>query len=286
MIKHIYFVRLASNDEEFQQFERFFDALGLDRGDSWQGRHNKGALFRTPQAGIEIGMGGDFPRTDLVCEVANADTACEAIKQKGFRIAEEISDRRFGGRMFLAEPVPGKTVAVFSYLPEKRPQHVETFEGALSAKGLRFGIVVARFNSFITERLMEGALDALRRSGARDEDLMIVRVPGAFEIPSATRTLAETGRVDAVICLGCLIRGETTHYEHIATETTRGIGQSAQETGIPHAYGVLTCENLQQAIDRAGLKAGNKGTEAAMAAIEMASLKKAVSCQGSAVRKD
>jgi 6,7-dimethyl-8-ribityllumazine synthase len=105
---------------------------------------------------------------------------------------------------------------------------------------------------------------------------MIVRVPGAFEIPSAARTLAETGRVDAVICLGCLIRGETTHYEHIATETTRGIGQSAQETGIPHAYGVLTCENLQQAIDRAGLKSGNKGAEAAMAAIEMASLKKAV----------
>jgi 6,7-dimethyl-8-ribityllumazine synthase len=276
LIKHIYFVRLASDDEEFQQFERFFDAIGLDRGDNWQGRHNKGALFRTPQAGIEIGMGGDFPRTDLVCEVANADTAYDVIKRQGFRIAEEISDRRFGGRMFLVEPVAGKTVAVFSYLPEKEPQHVTTYEGALSASGLRFGIVVARFNSFITERLMQGALDVLRRSGAKDEELSIVRVPGAFEIPSAARTLAETGRVDAVICLGCLIRGETTHYEHIATETTRGIGQSAQETGVPHAYGVLTCENLQQAIDRAGLKAGNKGAEAAMAAIEMASLKKNV----------
>lgn len=276
MIKHIYFVRLASTDEEFQQLERFFDALGLDRGDNWQGRHNKGALFRTPQAGIEIGMGGDFPRTDLVCEVANADSAYDVIKGQGFRIAEEISDRRFGGRMFLVEPVPGKTVAVFSYLPEKEPQHVPTFEGSMNASGMRFGIVVARFNSFITERLLQGALDALRRSGAKDEDLTIVRVPGAFEIPSAARTLAETGRADAVICLGCLIRGETTHYEHIAEETTRGIGQSAQETGVPHAYGVLTCENLEQAIDRAGLKAGNKGFEAAMAAIEMASLKRSV----------
>jgi 6,7-dimethyl-8-ribityllumazine synthase len=276
LIKHIYFVRLASSEEEFQQLERFFGAIGLDRGDNWQGRHNKGALFRTPQAGIEIGMGGDFPRTDLVCEVADANSAHEIIRQQGFKIAEEISDRRFGGRMFLVEPVPGKTVAVFSYLPEKEPQNLQTYEGSLSARGLRFGIVVARFNSFITERLMQGALDALRRSGAQDDDLTIIRVPGAFEIPSAARTLAETGRVDAVICLGCLIRGETTHYEHIATETTRGIGQSAQETGVPHAYGVLTCENLQQAIDRAGLKAGNKGFEAATAAIEMASLKKNV----------
>jgi 6,7-dimethyl-8-ribityllumazine synthase len=142
--------------------------------------------------------------------------------------------------------------------------------------GLRFGLVAARFNSFITERLLEGAVDVLRRAGAHDQDLSIVRVPGAFEIPAAARALAETGKVDAVICLGCLIRGETTHYEHIATEATRGIGQSAQDTGVPHAYGVLTCENLQQAIDRAGLKAGNKGAEAATAAIEMANLKKAV----------
>ncbi|MFB3815280.1 MAG: 6,7-dimethyl-8-ribityllumazine synthase [Terriglobales bacterium] len=149
----------------------------------------------------------------------------------------------------------------------------------MDATGMRFGLVVSRFNSFITERLLAGALDALRRSGARDAELTIVRVPGAFEIPAAARALAESGRVDAVICLGCLIRGETTHYEHIATECTRGIGQSAQETGIPHAYGVLTCENLEQAIDRAGLKAGNKGFEAAMAAIEMASLKKQVAAE-------
>jgi 6,7-dimethyl-8-ribityllumazine synthase len=102
----------------------------------------------------------------------------------------------------------------------------------------------------------------------------VVRVPGSFEIPSQSRTLAETGKYDAIITLGCVIRGDTTHYEHIATEVTRGIGQSAQETGVPHAYGVLTCENLEQALDRAGLKAGNKGYEAAMSAVEMVSLKR------------
>jgi 6,7-dimethyl-8-ribityllumazine synthase len=276
MIQTVFFVRLAASDEDFKLLERFFTELGLDPAENWQGRHNRGILFRTPRSGIEVGMGGDFPRTDLVCEVADANSAYELAKARGFKIAEEISDRRFGGRMFLVEPAPGHRVAIFSYLPEKRPQHISTYEGALSASGLRFGLVVSRFNSFITERLLDGALDALRRSNVRDEDLTIVRVPGAFEIPSAARTLAETGRVDAVVCVGCIIRGETTHYEHIATEVTRGIGQSAQETGVPHAYGVLTCESLEQAIDRAGLKAGNKGFEAAMAAIEMANLKKSV----------
>jgi 6,7-dimethyl-8-ribityllumazine synthase len=282
LIKSLYFLRLASNDAEFQALEEFFSALGLDRGESWEGQHNRGALFRTPQAGIEIGLGGDFPRTDLICEVADANSAYELIKKGGFKIAEDISDRRWGGRMFLVEAAPGQRVAIFSYLPEKRPRHQEWYEGGLNAKGLRFGIVVSRFNSFITERLMEGALDALHRGGASDQDITILRVPGAFEIPAAARTLAETGRVDAVICIGCIIRGETSHYEHIATEVTRGVGQSAQETGIPHAYGVLTCENLEQAIDRAGLKAGNKGFEAAMAAIEMASLKKVVSSRSPA----
>jgi 6,7-dimethyl-8-ribityllumazine synthase len=277
MIKSIYYVRLASEEKDFQALQRFFQELGLDPAENWEGRHNQGVLFRTPQAGIEIGRGGDFPSTDLILEVADANSAYEVVKARGFKIAEEISDRRFGGRMFVAEPAPGHAVAIFSYLPERRPRHIPTCEGSLDAKGLRFGLVVSRFNSFITERLLEGALDALRRCGARDEDQTIVRVPGAFEIPAAARSLAESGRTDAVICLGCLIRGETSHYEHIATEVTRGIGQSAQETGVPHAYGVLTCENLEQAIDRAGLKTGNKGFESAMAAIEMASLKKVVS---------
>jgi 6,7-dimethyl-8-ribityllumazine synthase len=267
---------MASGDADYRAWQRFFTELGLEAAGDWQGRQNQGVLFRTPQAAIEIGMGGDFPAADLVCEVADANAAYEVLRSGGCKIAEEIADRKFGGRMFLAEPVSGQRIAVFSYLPEKQPQPVRTCEGALSAQGLRFGLVVSRFNSFITERLLQGALDALRRSGARDQDLTVLRVPGAFEIPAAARTLAEQRQVDAIVCLGCIIRGETSHYEHIATEVTRGIGQCAQETGVPHGYGLLTCENLQQAIDRAGLKAGNKGFEAAMAAIEMANLKKSV----------
>ena len=169
---------------------------------------------------------------------------------------------------------------------EKPPKpRMPALEGSLSAAGHRFGIVVSRFNAFITERLLQSAIDALRRTGAKDKDILIVRVPGSFEIPSASRALAETGKVDAIICLGCLLRGETANYEHICAEVTRGVGQAAQETGVPHSWGVLTCDNLEQAIDRAGLKSGNKGFEAALAAVEMAALKKALSGQRSAVSK-
>jgi len=125
----------------------------------------------------------------------------------------------------------------------------------------------------------------LLRSGAGKKDIVLVRVPGAFEIPLTARTLAETRKYDAIICLGCLLRGDTAHYDVIVNEVTRGIGQSAQETGVPHAFGVLTCDTLEQAIDRAGLKMGNKGFEAALAAVEMANLKKTVRGQPSAVRK-
>jgi 6,7-dimethyl-8-ribityllumazine synthase len=158
-------------------------------------------------------------------------------------------------------------------------------EGTLSARGKSFAIVVSRFNAFITERLLLSAIDGLVRSGAEKENIDLVRLPGAFEIPLAARTLAETGKYDAIICLGCLLRGDTAHYDVIVNEVTRGIGQSAQETGVPHAFGVLTCETLEQAIDRAGLKMGNKGFEAALAAVEMASLKQAISRQPSAVSK-
>jgi 6,7-dimethyl-8-ribityllumazine synthase len=143
--------------------------------------------------------------------------------------------------------------------------------------------VVSRFNAFITERLLLSAIDGLARSGADKKNIQLVRVPGAFEIPLAARKLAETKKYDAVICLGCLLRGDTAHYDVIVNEVTRGIGQSAQETGVPHAFGVLTCENLEQAIDRAGLKMGNKGFEAALAAVEMASLGRAISPQPAAV---
>ncbi len=155
--------------------------------------------------------------------------------------------------------------------------------GELKADALRFGIVVSRFNEFITERLLRSAYDGLLRSGATEKDIKIVSVPGAFEIPSAARTFAETKKYDAIICLGCLLRGDTAHYDVIVNEVTRGIGQSAQETGVPHAFGVLTCDTLEQAIDRAGLKMGNKGFEAALAAVEMANLKKAVVGRSSSV---
>jgi len=162
---------------------------------------------------------------------------------------------------------------------------VPALEGSLNAAGKRFAIAVSRFNAFITERLLLSACDGLLRSEAKQNDIDVVRVPGAFEIPIAARTLAETKKYDAIICLGCLLRGDTGHYDVIVNEVTRGIGQSAQETGVPHAFGVLTCDTLEQAIDRAGLKMGNKGFEAALAAVEMANLRKAISHQPSAVRK-
>src|SRR5260221_276221 len=161
----------------------------------------------------------------------------------------------------------------------------KTVAGGLSATGLRFAVVVSRFNEFITDRLLRSAYDGLVRSGAKEKDIAIVRVPGAFEIPSVARALAETEKYDAIICLGCLLRGDTAHYDVIVNEVARGIGQSAQETGVPHAFGVLTCETLEQAIDRAGLKMGNKGFEAALAAVEMANLKGAISTQHSALSK-
>jgi 6,7-dimethyl-8-ribityllumazine synthase len=162
---------------------------------------------------------------------------------------------------------------------------IPAIEGRVDAAGKRFAIVVSRFNAFITERLLQSACDGLLRAGARSKDVDVVRVPGAFEIPSAARILAETEKYSAIICLGCLLRGDTAHYDVIVNEVTRGIGQSAQETGIPHAFGVLTCETLEQAIDRAGLKMGNKGFEAALAAVEMASLKEEIRKQPPRVGK-
>jgi 6,7-dimethyl-8-ribityllumazine synthase len=158
-------------------------------------------------------------------------------------------------------------------LKSRSKPRFKALEGKLDASGKRFGIVVSRFNAFITERLLQSAFDGLVQCGANPKSIEVVRVPGSFEIPSAARTQAETRKYDAIICLGCLLRGDTAHYDVIVNEVARGIGQSAQETGVPHAFGVLTCETLEQAIDRAGLKMGNKGFEAALAAVEMANLK-------------
>jgi len=146
------------------------------------------------------------------------------------------------------------------------------YEGALRADGLRFGIVVSRFNEFITSKLLEGALDALRRHGAKLEDVEVAWVPGSFEIPLVAKRMAQSGRFDAVICLGCVLRGATPHWEHIASQVARGIAQSSLETGVPIIFGVITPDTLEQAIERAGTKLGNKGFQAAEAAIEMANL--------------
>jgi 6,7-dimethyl-8-ribityllumazine synthase len=148
------------------------------------------------------------------------------------------------------------------------------YEGKLLADGLRFGIVISRWNSFITERMLSGALDALVRHGADENKIDIARVPGTWELAVAARKMAHSGKYDAIICVGCLIRGATPHFDYLAAEVTKGLGHLGMETGLPVTYGVITVENLEQAIERAGSKAGNKGAEAALAAIEMANLLK------------
>jgi len=150
------------------------------------------------------------------------------------------------------------------------------FEGQLEAKGLRFGIIVSRFNSFISERLLEGAIDALVRHGADDKAIHVARVPGAFEIPLAAKKLAETCRYDAVICLGAVIRGSTPHFDYVAAEVSKGVASVSLESGVPIAFGVLTTDTIEQAVERAGTKAGNKGFEAAVTAIETINLLKAI----------
>ncbi len=143
------------------------------------------------------------------------------------------------------------------------------WEGNLLASGLRFGIVVSRFNEFMTQRLLEGALDALIRHGAKEEDIEIVRVPGAFEIPLMTKVMANSKKYDAIVALGVVIRGATPHFDYVATEVAKGIAQVQLETGIPIGFGIITADTIEQAIERAGSKAGNKGWQAAIAAIEM-----------------
>jgi 6,7-dimethyl-8-ribityllumazine synthase len=148
----------------------------------------------------------------------------------------------------------------------------KVYEGQLVAKGKKFGVVASRFNEFITNKLLEGALDALKRHGAKDEEIEIAWVPGSFEIPYAAQRMAESKKYDAIICIGAVIRGSTPHFEYIASEVTKGIAQISLQTGVPVIYGVITPDTLEQAIERAGTKAGNKGFQAAMSAIEMVNL--------------
>lgn len=149
---------------------------------------------------------------------------------------------------------------------------IKTYEGGMVIKNARFGIVVGRFNSFVVESLLDGAIDTLRRHGAVDENIEIVRVPGAFEIPLAAQRMAQAGKYDAIIALGAVIRGDTPHFEYVAGECTKGLAAVMMQHSVPVAFGVLTVDTIDQAIERAGTKAGNKGVEATLSAIEMVNL--------------
>jgi 6,7-dimethyl-8-ribityllumazine synthase len=270
MIKNITTIRHAAGAKEFKALIKLFDALGFEPGTPWKTARGQGAPFKAPLGQLEFVEGLETLHADIWIEVTDLDSIRDVLTKESVKGADKIQATAWDSRFLVAEPARGLKVLFWQ---KNRPAN-GAIEGDLNARGMRFGVVVSRWNSFITERLLQGALDALHRSGARTEDIAVVRVPGAFEIPSQARTLALSRKYDAIVTLGCLIRGETTHYEHISTEVTRGIGQSAQETGVPHTYGVLTCENLEQALDRAGLKAGNKGFEAGISAVEMVSLQR------------
>lgn len=285
MIKGISFVRPTASRASYERLADFFRAVGFAPGSGWDGENSRGASFLAPLGNIEFVDGEMPPFAPIAIEVTSLDTlhqaATEWCRTHGLDPETAISpvrDTHWKARCFSVEPEEGHAVSFWAWTDPLRGKPVAV-EGDLSAEGMRFAIVVSRWNAVITDRLLEGALDALLRSGARREDIGIVRVPGAWEIPAAARTLADgaakgTGPLDAIVTLGCLLRGETAHYEAIYNEVSRGIGQSQQETGIPHSFGVLTCETLEQALNRAGIKAGNKGFEAAAAAIEMVSLRR------------
>ncbi len=292
MIRSIVFPRVLGRSlDDLQPALDLLRAMGFAPGNEWHEGGSHGIEMLAPNGGVELIAAPDAPSVDAMVEVADADLAYQIVKnliptlshsQKmgkdgapAVTIRKEIGDTPYGARLFEVE-VSGLRLGFLTYAKKTEGKGIE---GALDAKGKHFAIVVARFNSFITERLLDGALLALRQCGADPKDITVVRVPGSFEIPSAARQLAESKRYAAIVCLGCLLRGDTAHYDVIVNEATRGIGQSAQETGVPHGFGVLTCDTLEQAIDRAGLKAGNKGHEAALAAVEMACLREKVAVQ-------
>src|SRR5271165_5333709 len=271
MIRSIVFPRVLGRSlDDLQPAQELFRALGFAPGNDWHEGGNHGVEMLAPSGGIEFIAAPDGPSVDAKVEVSDADAAWQIAKRLGIKIRKEIADTPYGARLFEVE-VSGLRIGFLAYA--KKTGETRGLEASLNAAGKRFAVVVSRFNSFITERLLDGALQALRQCGAKADDITVVHVPGSFEIPSAARQLAETKLYHAIVCIGCVLRGDTLHYEVIANEVTRGVGQSAQETGVPHAFGVLTCDTLEQAIDRAGLKAGNKGFEAGLTAVEMACLR-------------
>lgn len=280
MIKGITTVAPVASEETFIQLSQLFQTLGFETGKGWTDSTGKGAAFLAPLGNLEFAIGYPTVQPTLLVEVTQLDEIHAAIKawiaDQSATTLSEPAPTHWNSRLFTVQLTKDLSVGFWEF---ENPHHNRpiAIEGDLSAAGKRFAIVVARWNAVITDRLLQGSLDALLRSGCARKDIEIVRVPGAWEIPSAARTLAQSKHYAAVITLGVLLRGETAHYEAIYNEVARGIGQSQQETGIPHAFGVLTCETLEQALDRAGLKAGNKGFEAAIAAIEMASIQEKLS---------
>jgi 6,7-dimethyl-8-ribityllumazine synthase len=278
MIKGITWVEAVSETAQYQRLGRLFAALGFEAGKGWKDEQGEGAAFLAPVGNLEFVTGRMPAVPKILIEVTQLDHIHAAVtkwneSEAAGATVDEVAGTHWNSRMFTMKF--GDSLEI-GFWQSENPDHglVPAVEGGLSAEGMKFAIVTTRWNTVITDRLLQGALDCLRRSGAAKADIQVVRVPGAWEIPNAARTLAESKQVDAVITLGCLLRGETAHYEAIYNEVARGIGQSQQETGIPHAFGVLTCETLEQALDRAGLKAGNKGFEAASAAIEMVSIQR------------
>jgi 6,7-dimethyl-8-ribityllumazine synthase len=289
MIKGISFLRPAGSAAAYDRLSGFFAALGLAPGKGWQEEGSRGASFLAPLGNLEF-VDGKFPSTsDVLIEVTSLDSVHQAaeawLRAQGGAAAvsclSPIAETHWRSRLFTVEPEPGFRFSFWAWSDPVKGKPA-ALEGDLSAAGMKFAIVVSRFNAVVTDRLLDGALDVLLRSGADRSDIEIVRVPGAWEIAAAARACAAGGRVDAVVTLGCLLRGETAHFEVIYNEAARGIGQSQQETGVPHSFGVLTCDTLEQALNRAGIKAGNKGFEAAAAAIEMASLRRKLQQGGSA----
>jgi 6,7-dimethyl-8-ribityllumazine synthase len=296
MIKGITLVHPIASSEAFARLSSLLLSLGFEPGKDWQDASGpgRGAAFLAPLGNLELVTGRLPAVPPLLIETTQLDHIHTAVHQwlLATHRTEDIATiltpptpTHWNSRIFTLtldeinqQPATNnqQPPLKIGFWQSENPLHNRpaAIEGDLSATGMSFAIVTTRWNTVITDRLLQGALDALHRSGAAKADVTIVRVPGAWEIPNAARTLAESKKHDAIIALGCLLRGETAHYEAIYNEVARGIGQSQQETGIPHAFGVLTCETLEQALDRAGLKAGNKGFEAAIAAIEMVSIQR------------
>jgi 6,7-dimethyl-8-ribityllumazine synthase len=288
MIKGMTLVTPVASAAVLDRLASLFSGLGFESGKGWQDDSGRGTAFLAPLGNLEL-VAGRIPAVPpVLIEVTQLDQVRSAVEkwmmasyrsEEVARLLSDVAPTHWNSRLFTVELDSSLTLGFWE---SENPLHGKplAIEGDLSAAGMKFAIVVARWNAVITDRLLQGALDALYRSGAAKADIQIVRVPGAWEIPSAARTLANSKSYDAILTLGCLLRGETAHYEAIYTEVARGIGQSQQETGVPHAFGVLTCETLEQALDRAGVKAGNKGFEAAVAAIEMISIQRKLAAKG------